>query len=375
MLPRRLQAAWPAEKVKWSVNGVVGGDERVGRIDGNGLYHAPNNPPVSGELHVRAEVPEAPNRFLFSTILVKGADQSYRSAGQWDSAEIEKSGLTDPRRIAVDSKGHFLIAAMQQAKVLQFSKDGTFLRPFGLGADGNELPHEGMCVVAVHPDGRVFAADRKTGPPRVEVFDAQGGWLFGFAPKGVYRWMVAEPSGLAFHPDGRIYLADMDAMRVAAYDGKGNVLGLLRENAAEGNRFNAPSGAAIDPAGDLFVSSLYGPCEKLCSDTGERLFAFAYPEPPKGLMFIDDLCLDRWGNVYLAVRCAADPVESGPETGGSAAVLKFTNHGDFLARIDLSAEAPGRASVAIDGQDRVYVAYSEGEAESKTAGVEIFEQE
>jgi sugar lactone lactonase YvrE len=186
--------------------------------------------------------------------------------------------------------------------------------------------------------------------------------------------MVAEPSGIAFHPDGRTYLADMDAMRVAVYDGTGKLLGLLREHAPKGNRFNAPSGVAVDPAGDLFVSSLYGPCEKLCPDTGDRLFAFAYPDPPNGLMFIDDVCVDRWGSVYLAVRCAADPVESGPEGGGTATVLKFTNHGDFLTRIDLTAEAPARASVTVDKQDRVYVAYSVGEEESKTAGVEVFQQ-
>lgn len=374
MLPRRLQPAWPADGVKWSVNGVAGGDAQVGHIDAKGLYRAPDNTPECGELHIAAEVPDATNPVLFATILIKGANHAYRRVKTWDQTEVEKSGLKDPRGIALDSKGSLLIADMQQANILHFSNDGAYLGPFGLGPDGKTIAHEGMCVVAVHPDGRVFAADRKTGPPRVEAFDADGNWLFGFAPKGAQRWMVAEPSGLAFHPNGDIFLADMDAMRVAVYDGKGKLRGLLREHAPDGNRFNAPSGAAFDPAGDLFVSSLYGPCEKLIADTGERVFAFAYPEPPGGLMFIDDLCIDRWGNVFLAVRCAADPVESGPEGGGVATVLKFNNHGDFLTRIELSANAPARASVAIDSQDRVYVAYSEGEDEDKTAGIEIFEQ-
>ena len=374
MLPRRLQPAWPADTVKWSVNGVAGGNDQVGRIDAKGLYRAPDKAPECGELHIAAEVPDATNPVLFATILITDANHAYRAAGTWDRAQVEKSGLKDPRGIAVDSKGNFLIADMQQASILHFSNDGAYLGQFGLGPDGKAIAHEGMCVIAVHPDGRVFAADRKTGPPRVEVFDADGNWLFGFAPKGAQRWMVAEPSGLAFHPGGDIYLGDMDAMRVAVYDSKGKLRGLLREHAPDGNRFNAPSGAAFDPAGDLFVSSLYGPCEKLIADTGERVFAFAYPEPPDGLMFIDDLRIDRWGSVYLAVRCAADPVESGPESGGVAAVLKFTNHGDFLTRIELSAKAPARASVAIDSQDRVYVAYSEGEDEDKTAGIEVFEQ-
>jgi sugar lactone lactonase YvrE len=271
----------------------------------------------------------------------------------------------------LDSKGDFLVADMIRSSVLQFSKDGVYVGSFGAGEDGNPIAHEGMCVVAVDPAGRVFAADRKTGPPRVEVYDPDGRWLFGFAPKGAYPWMVAEPSGIAFHPDGRIFLADMDAMRVAVYDMQGEFLGLLREHAPNGNRFNAPSGLAVDPSGDLFVSSLYGPCEKLCARTAERIFAFAYPAPPTGPMFIDDVCVDRWGNAFLAVRCAADPVESGPESGGRAAVMKYSNHGNLLAEIGLSVEEPKRAAVAVDDQDRLYVAYSE----SDTAGVEVFVQE
>ena len=371
MLPRRLRPAWPAQNVTWSVNGVTGGNKKLGFIDENGVYRAPKKAPLSGELHVCAEVPEASNRFLFATVRMTGVGLAYRSTGYWDHEEIEKAGMSDPRRIAMDSKGDFMIADMIQSKVLHFSKKGKYLGSFGLGPDGKETSHEGMCVVEVGPDGRVFAADRKTGPPRVEVFDPEGNWLFGFAPKGTYPWMVAEPSGLACHPDGRIFLADMDAMRVAVYDGKGEFLGLLREHAPKGNRFNAPSTVAVDASGDLFVSSLYGPCEKLCADTGERLFAFAYPAPPNGPMFIDDVCVDRWGNVFLAVRCAADPVESGPEVGGRAAVLKYTNHGDFLTEIPLSAEAPKRAAVAVDGHDRLHVAYSE----TDKAGVEIFVQE
>ena len=366
MLPRRLEPAWPAAQVKWSVNGEPGGNATVGSIDENGLYRAPEK--VPGEIHIRAEVPGALNRFVFATLRPAGRPPSYRSTKQWDREEIEKAGLTDPRRIAIDSKAQFLVAGMIRATVLRFSRQGKYQGTFGRGPDGEPLPHEGMCVVAVDSSGRVLAADRKTGPPRVEVFDPNGDWLFGFAPKGAYPWMVAEPSGFAFHPDGRIFLADMDAMRVAVFDRRGKLLGLLREHAPKGNRFNAPAAVAVDAAGDLFVASLYGPCEKIRADTGERLLAFAYPDPPAGPMFIDDVCVDRWGSVFLAVRCGADPVESGPEHGGQAAVLKFTNSGEFLARITLSATAPKRAAVVVDAQDRVYVAFSAADG----AGVEEF---
>lgn len=372
LLPQRLKPAWPVQRVTWSVNGMVGGNRTVGRIDENGTYTAPASAPAPAEIHIGAETDEASNRLHFAVVRVSGASAGYRAVWKFSKEEIERSGLLAPRRIAVAPGGDVFIADWLPAHVLHFDEGGTFQGTFGQGPDGRPITHEEMSEVAVDPAGRVFAADIKTGPPRIEVYDPEGTWLFGFGPKGSLPHMVAAPTGLAFHPGGTIFVADKDAMRVAEFTNDGAFIRLLREQAEEGNRFNAPSDVAVDPAGDLFVSSVYAPCEKLRPDTAERLFAFAWPQPPDGLMYIDDVAVDQWGNAFLAVRCGADPVESGPQHGGQAAVLKYNNHGQFLCRIPLSMPAPKRAGITVDEKDRVYVVYS---TEEDVCAVEIFSQQ
>lgn len=372
LLPKRLQIAEVPSEVVWLINGKPGGNKSTGRIDKNGIYQAPIKMPSTGEIHIQARVPEASNPFLSATVLVKGGNYQYKKFGSWSTDEILKSGLKESRSMCIDGKGNILVAAMQQSKVLQFSKDGTFLGDFGRDEAGKAVPHENMTFVAVDGAGRVFMGDRMTGPPRVSVFDEDGKWLFGFAPKGVYPWMVAEPAGMAFHPNGKMYLADMDAMRVAIFDNDGKYERILRENYPEGNQFNAPSDIAMDAAGDLFVASQYGPCEKVNAKTGERILAFAWPSPPVGLMYIDDIYIDQWGDVFMAVRCNADPLDSGTDFGGVAKVLKYNNNGDFLTEITLSVDNPSRAAVAVDEDGAVYVAYSQGQGKEQTAGVEVF---
>lgn len=374
ILPKRLQPARTPGAIEWSVNGIPGGNALVGTIDEDGVYRAPMKVPVVGEIHVQAAVPEATNAVLSATVLIEGGEYEYTSTVTWSAEEISKSGLQGPRSVAIDSKGNILIAAMQRSQVLQFSKDGRFVGNFGRNADGNAVPHENMTMVSVDTAGRVFMGDRMTGPPRVSVFDADGDWLFGFAPKGVSPWMVADPSGLESHPNGSLYLADMDAMRVAVFDENGKYVRVLRESYPAGGQFNAPSDIGIDAAGDLFVASLYGPCEKVHPDTGERLTAFALPSPPDGLLYIDDIFVDRWGDVFLAVRINADLVESGPDFGGTAKVLKYNNNGDFITELTLSAQAPGRTAVAVDSEGQVFVAYSQGQGNDQVAGVVVFKR-
>lgn len=381
-LPRRMQVARPANDVTWSVNGVPGGNDTLGRIDANGRYQAPATAPETSEVHILAEVPGATNPVLFATVILSDS-AGYRSVGQWPEAELTRGGVTQPRRIVQEKDGHLILLDTLTGRLARYTNDGTYLDDFGRGPEGK--PFGGACMVAVAPSGQVYTGDLATGPPRINTFNPAGDWLLGFGQKGSRPGMVVEPAGMAFHPDGRLYLADMDAMRVSIFDADHGFLGYLRNNAPEGNRTNAPSDVAIDAAGDLFVASVYGPCEKVRPDTGERLLAFAYPLPPEGLMYMDDIALDRWGNVYLAVRSGADPVNSGPDRGGVASILKYTNAGDFVTEIHLSADSPKQVAVTVDMDGRVYAAYAtrllnpevprDADDTTSTAGVEIFIQE
>jgi len=364
-LPRRMQVARPAEQVTWTVNGVVGGNDTFGHIDSNGLYRAPTTLPSM--VHIGALVPDSSNKVLFATVL-KADASSYRSEFHWPKTEIEKASQDKILGITLDLKGQFILN-FESGGLSQFTKEGTFVASFGRNVEGK--PFGGVIMVAVAPSGQVYTGDLATGPPRVNVFNPDGDWLLGFAQKGSRKGMVMTAVGIAFHPQGDLYVADQDAMRISIYDANHTFVRYLRNDAPEGHRTNTPAGVAFDASGDLFVASAYGPCEKVNPETGERLMAFAFPVPPKGMMYIDDVCLDQWGDVYLAVRSGADVFESGPDHGGVASIMKYTNSGDYLTSIQLSANAPKRVAVEVDSDGRLYAAYST----EYTEGVEVFVQD
>jgi hypothetical protein len=56
--------------IVWKVNDTTGGDDTVGRIDSNGLYHAPSTPPPSGTVTVSATPFEDANVSATSTVTI-----------------------------------------------------------------------------------------------------------------------------------------------------------------------------------------------------------------------------------------------------------------------------------------------------------------
>lgn len=364
-LPRRMQVSRAAEQVTWSVNGIVGGNDKVGFINETGLYHAPASAPAS--VHIGALVPDSTNKHLFATVLTTDIPQ-YRSIKQWPKKEFKDHKGEKILRITFDSKGHLLVN-FEFGNLAQYTKDGEFIEAFGRNEQRN--PIGGVMMVASSPSGKVYTGDLATGPPRINVYNPDGEWIMGFGQKGSRRGMVMTAVGLAIHPNGNVYVADQDSMRVSIYDSNHEFIKYLREYNDEGERVNTPSDIAFDASGDLFVASAYGPCEKVDPETGERIMAFAYPLPPEGMMYIDDICLDQWGDVYLAIRSGADVFESGPDHGGVASIMKFTNSGDYLTTINLSAKEPTRVAIEVDNEGHVYAGY----ATKKSTGIEVFAKE
>lgn len=84
------------------------------------------------------------------------------------------------------------------ARIVQFSKDGKFIRAWGKKGTGPGefgLPH----AIAVDSTGRVFVGDRPNS--RIEIFDANGKFLEEWRQFG-------RPSGLYIDANDNLYVAD-----------------------------------------------------------------------------------------------------------------------------------------------------------------------
>jgi DNA-binding beta-propeller fold protein YncE len=146
-----------------------------------------------------------------------------------------------PADVFVTASGDFYVAdGYRNSRVVQFSKEGKFIRIIG-GTKGAEpgqfnLPH----AVVVDSKGRVIVADAENS--RVQVFDQSGKFL--------EQWtdFVAKPRGAMYiTPDDTLYISHVDAEAISIVK-NGKVVEVIR---GVGGR---PHGMTLDRQGNIYVS-------------------------------------------------------------------------------------------------------------------------
>jgi len=368
--PGRLTAAFATNKVTWSVNGVPGGDESVGKITKDGIYKAPENVPVSPEIHIEAIINSVSNKILWATVLINGIRPSYETVDEWGELKDNLKHLKDPTAIALEQNGNILIA---DGIIKRFSNDGKFINEIG----ESKGDYEGSLInpfdLAINNDGLIYVSDNKTGPPRIQVFSHDGKYLYGFAPKGTSEGRVLNTRGMAFNSRKQLYVGDIDNIRISVFEHSGDFVQTFGQKGIFPGELNVPFGLTTDTNDDLFVVNYFGPCQKFTSD-GHFLFDFSYPNPPDGPVYTTDIASDRWGNVYLIVKGSQksekefdDVVD---EEGNPVHIMKYNNNGIFVANIQLAKNDRNALRLIVDDYGKIYVLFN-GE---KEIGVEILDQ-
>ncbi|MHC4617859.1 MAG: NHL repeat-containing protein, partial [Planctomycetota bacterium] len=303
-----LMAASAPGKVKWSVNSIPGGNKKLGAIDADGLYTAPKKAPTPCEIHIRAEVEDSANRYLFATVLM--GEPSYKLAHTWsqeikpEEAEPEEGKSTGelkkPHGICLDRDGNLLIAD-QAGWVMRFNTRGKYLGDVGSGkgSDPGEFTQPRAVLVDAH--GHIWVTDSKGDRPRIQMFTHDGEFVRIFAEKGIGPGQIHRAHGMGFDKQQRLFVTDVDNFRINVYSHDGEFLYSWGKPGLDAGEFNAPHGLVVDPSGDVFVSGYYGPTQKF-DPNGKFLFAFAHGDPPDGPVYFHTMVGDKWGNIYLMVR-------------------------------------------------------------------------
>lgn len=144
-----------------------------------------------------------------------------------------------PNAVAFGANGDIFVSdGYVNSRIVQFSKDGRFLRIIG-GVKGNapgqlQLPHG----VAIDSKGRVLVSDSDN--KRISVFDKDGRFL--------ETWAAPCRGGIVVTPDDTVYVSDVNAGAVTILkDGK-----IVDAIHVDGR----PHGLAVDPTTlDVYTSS------------------------------------------------------------------------------------------------------------------------
>jgi len=153
-----------------------------------------------------------------------------------------EEGFDGPADVFVAANGDVFVAdGYRNSRVMQFSKDGKFIKKIG-GVKGTEpgqfnLPH----AVVVDSRGRIIVADAENS--RIQVFDPTGKFL--------EQWtnFPAKPRGaLYITPDDTLYVSHVDSESITIMkDGK-----VLDSITGLGLR---PHGLTVDRKGDIYVTA------------------------------------------------------------------------------------------------------------------------
>ena len=120
---------------------------------------------------------------------------------------------------------------------------GTWLNTIGARGAPEGRFHFPVAVAA-GPDGRLYVVDMLN--TRVQVLDAEGGYVGQIGQAGNRLGQLARPRGVAVGPDGVVYVTDAATQVVQMFDPQGRVLMHFGGAGSERGGMGAPAGICVD---------------------------------------------------------------------------------------------------------------------------------
>lgn len=175
--------------------------------------------------------------------------------GTFGQAETT-DGMWGPRGLAIDAQDRLFVTDTGNKRVLIFDSEGNYLSQFGsVGMDAGQFDEP--VGIAVNPEGQVVVAD--TWNQRVQVFaaDASGLYYYPILSWDVSGWFSQSLDNkpyLAVDASGRVYVTDPEGIRVLVFDAQGGFLYGWGDYNLDTDGFSLPVGIAVDAQGGVWVS-------------------------------------------------------------------------------------------------------------------------
>lgn len=273
---------------------------------------------------------------------------------RYPPSTIDPGGLYRPSGVTVDGDGVVTVSdgyvtarsdavASRTDHLDRFDADGHFLGRFGT-ADTSDSPQlDDVADVALTPSGDQYIVE--LGNHRVQRLSADGSYLshWGGPYRGAGPGRFDGPESVAIGAGGDVYVADTGNDRIQRFRPDGTFVTQWGTTGTAHGQFDGPTGVAVDGAtDDVFVSDSGNHRIQRFSATGtfEAAWHGALEDP-------GDLVVGRGPSVYVVDR-GADRLRRFTRSGGIVPLFEDRALG-------MNPDAPGKASVAVDGRGNVFV--------------------
>jgi uncharacterized protein (TIGR03663 family) len=259
--------------------------------------------------------------------------------------------LSEPKGVAVDSRGNIFVADTMNNRIQKFGPDGAFLAQVGRkgGDDGEFNEPWGLAVDA---DNNLCVADLWN--HRIQKFDNNLKFLTKFGTYADTGGKVQPnpgqffgPRGIAIAPDGTLLVTDTGNKRVQRFDRDGKFLAAYGGAGSGPGQFNEPVGVTVDAQGRIWIADLWN----YRIQSFDSNFAFQAQFPVSG-WDVQSLA----NKPYLVVTARGDVIATDPE---GSQLLRFSASGQFQGPIGRFGPDRGNftlpVGIAQDSAGNLYV--------------------
>lgn len=206
--------------------------------------------------------------------------------------------------VAVDSRDRVYLMTRQDARVIVYERDGSFVASWG---EGIFTPR--THGIAIGPDDMVYTVD--DGDHTVRKFTSEGKQLMmlgtpgKFSDTGYDGKTIASikkggppfnrPTDVAVAPDGELYVCDgYGNARVHRFTADGKLIQSWGEPGIGPGEFHLPHGIGVSPDNRVFVTDRENDRIQIFSRDGQHLETWTHLQRPT------DISFDKEGRVYVS---------------------------------------------------------------------------
>ncbi|KAF3840913.1 hypothetical protein F7725_006775 [Dissostichus mawsoni] len=183
--------------------------------------------------------------------------------------------LQRPTGVTVDMNGDIVVADYDNRWVSIFSSDGKFknkigagrlMGPKGVAVDKNghiiTVDNKACCVFIFQSNGKLVTkfGGRGRQTDSLQVYNADGEFLFKFGSHGEGNGQFNAPTGVAADANGNIIVADWGNSRIQVFDSAGSFLSYINTSA---DPLYGPQGLALTSDGHVAVADSGNHCFKV----------------------------------------------------------------------------------------------------------------
>ena len=253
------------------------------------------------------------------------------------------TGLNGPKGVAVDKRGHIIIAEQSRHCISVYSS-GKRIRSFGQkGSSPGQLKIPRG--VAVDRAGNILVVDKDN--HRIQKFTADGRYMASVGSKGDKPLQFSLPAGIGISPSEKVYVCDSNNHRVQILNPDLTFSTSFGSEGSGDGQFYHPFDVAFDSRGSVYVADSDNNCIQVFTEEGRFLRKFG--KEGKGDGELNDpvgIAIDSDDVVYI--------VEA-----GNHRISIFTSEGHFLRSFGTLGEGPGQFNspyrIAVDKDGLMYV--------------------